>query len=298
MKILVLGGGDGPERDVSLRSAAAIRDGLTDLGHDVRSADPAEGEAALRQAAGDCDMIFPILHGVGGEDGTLQGLLDDFGKPYLGSGVEVSKLCFDKPQLKALLVENGIDTPKSEVVTASTFGRSELSLAPFVLKPVADGSSMGTIIARTMQYDHEQAQRLLEDYGEMLLEEMINGVEITVAVLGEKALPVVEIVPPEGKEFDYENKYNGATSELCPPINVSGALQVQAQELAERIHELSGARHLSRTDMMIDEAGTIYVLEINTMPGMTGQSLFPKAATVAGLPWVRLVERLVELTQA
>jgi len=297
MRILVLGGGDGPERDVSLRSASAVRDGLTDSVHDVRFCDPAGGEAALRLAVRQCDLIFPILHGVGGEDGSIQRLLDDIGKPYLGSGEAVSRLCFDKPRLKQLLVENGISTPKSEVVTAETFGRSQLTQAPFVLKPIGGGSSLDIMIARAKPFDIGKAQGLLEKYDEMLLEELILGDEITVPVLGDSALPVIEIVPPEGKEFDYENKYNGATSELCPPRNISAEVQKQAQRLAERVHALSGARHLSRTDIMIDRAGTLYVLEINTLPGMTAQSLFPKSAAQAGLPWTALMERLVDMAK-
>ena len=297
MRILVLGGGDGPERDVSLRSAAAVRDGLTDSVHDVRFCDPANGEAALRLAVRQCDLIFPILHGVGGEDGSIQRLLDDIGKPYLGSGAAVSELCFDKPRLKQLLVKNGISTPKSEVVTAKTFNHSELARAPFVLKPIGGGSSLGTMIARKKPFDLDTAQGLLEKYSEMLLEELITGDEVTVPVLGDSALPVIEIVAPEGKEFDYENKYNGATSELCPPRNVSVELQTRAQRLAEQVHSLSGAKHLSRTDIMIDKTGALYVLEINTMPGMTAQSLFPKSAAQAGLAWTTLMERLVEMAQ-
>jgi D-alanine-D-alanine ligase len=298
MKILLLGGGAGPEREVSLRSAAAIRDGLDDLGYDVVVADPADGDSAVKQAAAQCDVILPILHGVGGEDGSLQKVLDETGKPYLGSGVAVSELCFDKERLKDLLRRNDILTPKSAVVTAASFNKSDLIRAPFVLKPIADGSSMGMMIVRELPFDADKAAELLARYGKMLLEELIVGIEITVGVLGDKALPVIEIVPPTGGEFDYENKYNGDTKELCPPQNVSAELQEQAQRLAERIHTLAGARHLSRTDMMIDKAGTIYVLEINTLPGMTSQSLFPKSAAAAGISWPKLVAKFVEMAGA
>jgi D-alanine-D-alanine ligase len=295
MKLLVLGGGNGSEREVSLRSSAAVAQALTKLGHDVRVADPKDGAAAIRQAARDCDMVFPVLHGQGGEDGTVQQLLEDIGKPYLGSDVAASQLCFDKAALKAVLVAHGILTPRSQVVTAQTFAQSKLTGAAFVLKPIADGSSVGTMIVRELPYDRQRSSDLLAAYGTMLLEELIVGDEITVPVLGDTALPVIEIVPPSGKDFDYENKYNGATAELCPPRNVSARLQEQAQRLAEQVHSLSGARHLSRTDMMIDAAGRIYVLEINTMPGMTTQSLLPKSAAAAGLPWTALVAKFVEM---
>lgn len=297
MNILVLGGGNSPEREVSQRSAAAVQAALVELGHDVSYADPAEGDAAVQVAAREVELVFPILHGVGGEDGSVQRLLDEVGVAYLGSDVAASELCFDKERLKGLLRENDILTPRGEVVDAESFGRSELAKAPFVLKPVADGSSMGMLIARELPYDAARAQELLAKHDEMLLEELIVGVEITVPVLDVTALPVIEIVPPEGGEFDYENKYNGATREICPAEHVSTEVQARAQRLAERIHALARARHLSRTDMIVADDGRVYVLEINTLPGMTAQSLFPQSAAVAGLPWVKLVERFVELTR-
>lgn len=298
MKILVLGGGNSSEREVSLRSSLAVRQALVAAGYAVQTADPADGDPAVVAAAQDSDVIFPILHGTGGEDGKIQRLLDSTGKPYLGSGAAASELCFDKARLKAVLIKNGLLTPKSEIVTSGTLADSPLVKRPFVLKPVADGSSVGTMIVKSLPYDFNRANELLAHYGQMLLEEMIIGTEITVPVLGETALPVIEIVPPAGKDFDYENKYNGATSELCPPENVSPDLQMRAQKLAEKVHAASGARHLSRTDMIIDANENIYILEINTLPGMTQTSLFPKSAAVAGLDWPSLAKKLVELATA
>jgi len=196
------------------------------------------------------------------------------------------------------VTRHGIKTPQSELVTATTFADSQLVRHPFVLKPVADGSSVGALIVRKLPFDEAAAGRLLATYHTMLLEELIVGREITVPVLGDRALPVIEIIPPQGKEFDYQNKYNGATTELCPPANVSPEQQERAQRLAERLHKLSGARHLSRTDIMIDKTGELYVLELNTLPGLTAQSLFPKAAAVAGLPWNDLVAKFVAMTRS
>jgi D-alanine-D-alanine ligase len=153
------------------------------------------------------------------------------------------------------------------------------------------------MIVRHLPYDAAEVQNLLKEHGEMLLEELVEGVEVTVAVLGEKALPCIEIAPPEGGEFDYDNKYNGATAELCPPQHVSAEHQREAQALAEKLHWLAGGRHLSRTDMILAGDGRIYVLELNTLPGLTSQSLYPKAAKAAGLEWEQLVERLVELAR-
>jgi D-alanine-D-alanine ligase len=298
MKILVLGGGDSPERDVSLRSSKAVRQALVALGHEVWFEDPVDGDEVVERAAHGMDLVMPILHGAGGEDGRVQRVLERVGVPYLGAGVAASELCFDKMRLKELMERRGILTPASEVVTAETFWDSRLVRAPFVLKPVEGGSSLGVLIARELPFDEAKARKLLGQYREMLLEELIEGVEITVSVLGQEALPVIEIVPPEGDEFDYENKYNGATSELCPPRHVARSVQAEAQRIAERLHRLAGVRHLSRTDMMVRPDGKLFVLELNTLPGMTAESLFPKAAAVAGLNWEQLVARLVELALA
>jgi D-alanine-D-alanine ligase len=295
MKILVLGGGNSAEREVSLRSSQSVQAGLTALGHDVVFRDAREDAAKIKQAAADCDLVFPILHGTGGEDGTIQRLLDQTGTPYLGSGAEASALCFDKAKLISVIAAAGVNVPAGELVTADSFAQSPLTQRPFVLKPVADGSTVGCYIARQLPYDEAKAMELLEHYGTMLLEELVTGTELTVPVLGEKALPVIEIVPPQGKEFDYENKYNGATAELCPPEHIAAADQARAQRLAEKVHQLAGARHLSRTDMILRPGGELVVLEINTLPGMTSQSLYPKSAAVAGYSWTQLLEQFIKL---
>ncbi len=297
MKLLVLGGGDSPEHEVSLKSSRAVYEAAVELGHRVEWLDPMDGDAAVRKAAIRNDVVLPILHGLNGEDGVIQRLLDETGVPYLGSGVAASELCFDKARVRELLAEQGILVARGEVVTAESLEQCELTKTPFVLKPVQDGSSVGVMLVRELPFDQDKVRTLLAKYGQMLIEELIVGTEITVPVLGDSALPVVEIVPPVGKEFDYENKYNGATSELCPPQNVSASVQERAQRIAEEVHVLTGARHLSRTDMMIDENERIYVLEINTMPGMTAQSLFPKSAAAAGISWTELVARFVRMVK-
>jgi D-alanine-D-alanine ligase len=298
MKVLVLGGGSSNEREVSLRSSAAVRAALMELGHEVAYLDPLDHLDEVARVAPQCDVALPILHGAGGEDGTIQRVLDKAGVAYLGSGVAASELCFDKAAFRELMERRGVVVPAGEVVSVETLDDSPLVRRPFVLKPVKGGSSVGVMMARTLPFDEVRARDLLERHGRMLLEELVEGVEITVAVLGGKALPVVEIVPPEGGEFDYENKYNGATAELCPPRHVGRAVQAEAQALAERIHRLCGARHVSRTDMMVTPRGRLVVLELNTMPGMTAQSLLPKAAAAAGLSWTQLVARLVELASS
>jgi D-alanine-D-alanine ligase len=297
MKILVLLGGNSPEREVSLRSGKSVAEALRRAGHEAIEYDTAEGYAGLAAYQGVVDCVFPILHGKGGEDGEVQDELEKLGLKYLGTDSEVSKTCFDKALFKEVLNKLSILTPKSEVVNKEQFAQSDLAMRPFVLKPIDGGSTIDTFIVRQPS-DGQVDPAIFDRYPTMLLEELIEGDEITVPVLGDQALPVIEIIPPEGKEFDYENKYNGATRELCPPVHVSADLQEKSQRLSEKIHRGVGARHLSRTDIIIDKDNNLWVLELNTLPGMTGQSLFPKAAGVAGISMEELVSKFIEMATA
>jgi D-alanine-D-alanine ligase len=297
MKILVLLGGVSNEREVSLRSGRAVADALRSGGHEVLEYDPQQGLEGLADFAGKVDCIFPILHGRGGEDGTVQAELEKLGMKYLGSNSEVSKICFDKSEFKKILNKLSILTPQSEIVTRTSIGSSPLLRRPYVLKPLNGGSSLDAFIIRdpvNRAYD----PRIFDHYQVMILEQLIDGTEITVPVLGDTSLPVIEIIPPTGREFDYENKYNGETQELCPPQHVDPAKQEEAQRLVERIHKEVGARHLSRTDIIIDNDGKMWILEMNTIPGLTEQSLFPKAASVAGINMQQLVQRFADMVLA
>ncbi len=297
MKVLVLLGGTSPEREVSLRSGRAVADALKASGHEVLEYDPKDGYGGLAQFVDKVDCVFPILHGEGGEDGVVQDELEKAGFKYLGSDSMVSKICFDKTKFKEILNKLSILTPEGEVVNKDNIAQSELLKKPYVLKPVDGGSTIDAFIIRdptNQSYD----PLVFDRYESMLLEQLIEGTETTVPILGNSALPVIEIIPPEGKEFDYENKYNGATQELCPPPHVDELKQKEAQDLAVRIHKEVGARHLSRTDMIIDKDGKSWVLELNTIPGLTPQSLLPKSAQVAGLNMQQLVQKFLDLTLA
>jgi D-alanine-D-alanine ligase len=294
MKVLVLLGGASSEREVSLRSGAAVRDALTDGGHEVLVYDPKEGNEGLHEYASKVDCVFPILHGKGGEDGTIQAELEKLGFKYLGADSKVSKLCFDKELFKQMLNKLSILTPKSELVTKNSIQYSPLLQKPYVLKPVDGGSSVDTFMIRDPK-NQSYNLNVFDHYQLMLVEELIEGTEITIPVLGDQALPVIEIIPPVGKEFDYENKYNGATQELCPPQHVSTEKQQEAQRLSEQIHKAAGVRHLSRTDIIIDHEGKLWVLELNTIPGLTDQSLFPKAAAIAGINMQQLVQKFLDM---
>lgn len=293
MKVLVLLGGNSNEREVSLRSGQAVAEALKAAGHEVLEYDPQEGYNGLRQFVGKVDCVFPILHGKGGEDGEIQEQLEKLGFIYLGADSKVSKICFDKELFKKEISKLGILTPRSEIVTRQSVQYSDLLRRPYVLKPLNGGSTIDAFIIRdpnSQSFD----QNIFDHYQLMLLEELIEGIEITVPVLGNKALPVIEIIPPVGEEFDYENKYNGETQELCPPQHVSEQKQQEAQKLAEQIHAKIGVRHLSRTDIIVDKGSKLWVLELNTMPGMTNQSLVPKGAAVAGMNMPQLVQKLLD----
>jgi D-alanine-D-alanine ligase len=292
--VIVLAGGTSDEREVSLRSGKAVAAALEKGGYKVTLSDPADGLNVMLPQLQKADVVFPVLHGAGGEDGTLQKFLEEHKLTYVGSDRWASATCFDKAGYTKLLKKHRIIVPATEEVTEKQFKDSPLSKKPFVLKPNDGGSSIDTFIIRDpANLDSSAIKQAFSRHDKMLLQELIQGVEITVAILGSQALPVIEIIPPAGGEFDYENKYNGQTRELCPPQHVSKENQQKAQALAKGIHDLTGCRDLSRTDIIITADNTLYVLETNTIPGLTEESLVPKAAAVSGISMLSLCAKLV-----
>lgn len=297
MKVLVLGGGDSPEREVSLRSAKAVADAAREAGFEVEEYDPIDGYNYFDSLSKDT-IVLPILHGVNGEDGVVQAELEKRSLPFLGADAAVSTTCFDKWKVRQSLETAGLPMPRGFLVNESSYFQHEMSGRPHVLKVRHGGSSIGTLIARQAGgADKNEVGKVFALDKEAIIEQLIEGPEITVPVLDQKALPVIEIVPPEGLEFDYENKYNGLTAEICPPKSVDQSIQIKAQRLAEEIHKLMRCRHISRTDFMVDSDGKIYALEINTIPGLNNQSLTPKSAAVAGYSMPQLVEKFVEMVK-
>lgn len=295
MKILVIGGGISSERDVSLRSSKAVYDALLSTGHDAFLYDWDGSEKWLVENAGSYDQAFPILHGEGGEDGVIQGILEKIGIRYLGTDQAHSKLCIDKQQTREILTNHAITVPVGEVVTYDQYNAHSLYRKPHVLKPVDGGSSIDTYIFPDYTVrDDKAVQDSFQKMSEYLLEEYIEGVEATVPILDGYDMPVIEIIPPENGLFDYENKYNGKTAELCPPKNIDELTQAKMKDLAQSVHNIMGCRHLSRTDMILSN-GKIYVLEVNTMPGLTAQSLFPLSAKTMGLDFESLVEKMSQI---
>lgn len=296
MRVLVLGGGISPERQVSLRSSKAVADAAKTAGFDVALADPADGLDVLDGLSD--TVVFPILHGKNGEDGVIQKELEARGLPFLGSDSAASIACFDKWTTRMELLAAGVPMPEGVLVDEKSYGASPLSNGHHALKIVHGGSSIGTLIIRADDTPDEQAvSQIFAMEDKAVVERLIEGTEVTVPVLDGKALPVIEIVPPKDEEFDYDNKYNGRTRELVPAESVSADLQKKAQATAQRVYEIMGARHLARVDMMIDEAGSLYVLEINTMPGMTSASLYPKSAAVSGMNMPALIKRFADLVK-
>jgi D-alanine-D-alanine ligase len=261
---------------------------------------------AMAPSGGDrpVDVAFIALHGPWGEDGKLQGMLDLLGIPYVGSGVLASALAMDKVMAKVVLAAAGIDVPRGFAVTAADNARRPDEIArraqeigyPLVVKPVQQGSSFGvSMLDRPDQLPSALVESLRYD-DRVLVEERLIGTELTVGVIGALddlvALPVIEVVTKR-EFFDYKAKYDPElTDEVCP-ARVSEEVARRAQDLATRAHVALGCRDLSRSDMVLTADGRMPVLEVNTIPGMTANSLLPKAARVAGMPFGQLLERLV-----
>ena len=301
MKILVLLGGESPERGVSLLSGEAVFEALqSNKDFTVKKYDPIDGVKGLEENVNWADVVLPILHGINGEDGSLQKQIEELNTLFLGSGSSSARLSFDKKRTHQALSKIGIMMPEYDIVGEKDVDTHDLFKKTFVIKPNKNGSSVDVLIVRKVdKYKIQEAKELLKRYKNMLVEELIEGQEITVGVLGDEALPVIAIVPPVDGEFDMENKYNGKTQEICPAPEhlVSDDAQVKAQLISLRVHKALKAENLSRTDLIVTPDGEIYVLELNSIPGMTANSLYPKAARVAGYNMEQLTKKFVELAR-
>jgi D-alanine-D-alanine ligase len=299
LKVLVLGGGDSPEREVSLRSAQAVYESCKAAGYENTSLlDPSAGMDLLIAAIKDSGVVLPIMHGEKGEDGWIQKIIEAEGKPFLGATSQVSEVTIDKVATKNSLPKiDGVNLAKSTVVSINNYEQVLADLGySYVLKPITGGSSIDTYVVRGR--DAHLAKNYSEVFGRhktMMAEELIEGIEITVPIFGDKALEVIEIIAPEGAEFDYTNKYNGKSQELCPSPNVPKDIQDLAKSTSLAIHNEIGVRHLSRVDFIWSPDMGLYFLEINTIPGLTKTSLYPKSALVAGMDMPTLVDELIKL---
>ncbi len=290
-EIVVMLGGRSAECDVSLRSGAAVARALRARGHRVHEVDPADGRWSLPPGT---EAVFLALHGTYGEDGAVQAELEALGVPYTGCDAAASRLAFDKVESKRRFEQAGVRTPRHLVVRAAAAPFPADWSPPLVVKPVRQGSSVGlTFVEQQPEWPAALARALSHD-AEVLVEERILGRELTVGVLGDATLPVVEIRPRQGG-YDYRNKYTvGATEYFCP-ARISAPTTREVQAAAWRAFQAVGGRDYSRVDVMLDAAERPWVLEVNTLPGMTETSLFPKAAAVAGLEFGALCERMIDL---
>jgi D-alanine-D-alanine ligase len=303
MKVAVLKGGRSLERGVSLRSAARVEDALERLGHEVDSIDVG-ADLVERLGGGGFDVAFVAMHGVGGEDGTAQELLEILGIPFTGPGAAACARCMDKVQAKHAMREAGIPTPDwfafnetafRELGAADALGRLEQRLGfPLVVKPSRSGSSLGVRFAAAATEVPEALVAAFSYDDRVLLERFVDGRELAVSVVGEEALPVVEVIPAEGDRYDFEARYEIGRSRFVCPAELSEAEERAVTEAALATYRTLGATGFARIDLILDEAGP-WVLEANAIPGLTDTSLLPQAAEAAGLSFELLVERIVEL---
>lgn len=311
LRVAVLMGGVSSEREISKKSGNAVVEGLTEAGHtvlpiDITSEDITE---ALRLEP---DVAFIALHGRFGEDGGVQAMLEHAGIPFTGSDSQASRWAMDKMASKCFFISNEIPTPDFRVVMAPGWeseggaldGAPRASICPslpevidelglpVVTKPLREGSSVGVSVAHTLE---EAEAGIAEAYRfgrQALVEAFIGGRELTVGVLGEEALPIVELVYA-GKMFDFDAKYRANTTRYIAGVDLGRHDTEKVQEIALQAHNALGCSQLSRVDIRLDVGGEPYVLEVNTIPGFTSRSLFPMAAAAAGIEFPELCDRLV-----
>jgi D-alanine-D-alanine ligase len=294
--VAMLMGGWSAEREISLRSGKACGDALEAKGYRVTRVD-VERDVAEVLARLKPDAAFNVLHGRPGEDGTIQGILEILRIPYTHSGVLASALAMDKPAAKIVMAASGVPVPEGVVVSRAEAAKAHVMKPPYVIKPPAEGSSVGVFI---VQPDHAHPPQELSrpdwPYGEqVLVERYVAGLELTCAVMGEEALGVIEIEPTT-RFYDYESKYAPGGSRHILPARISPNIYQRARNLALTAHRALGCRGVSRADFRFDPRsdGDLFCLEVNTQPGMTETSLVPEMAAHAGLSFGELVKWIVE----
>ena len=299
LHVAVLMGGWSSEREVSLTSGNGVADALESLGHRVTRIDM-DRQVAARLAEANPDVVFNALHGTPGEDGTVQGLLDLMGLKYTHSGLATSVIAIDKQLTKNELVPHGIRMPAGLMVASESLYSADPLPRPYVLKPVNEGSSVGVaIVTAEGNYGDPIGRDVAgpwQEFDQLLAEPFIRGRELTVAVLGDRALAVTELKPKSGF-YDYDSKYtDGLTLHICP-AQIPSEIASSAMAMALKAHHVLGCRGTSRSDFRWDdeqgEAG-LYLLEVNTQPGMTPLSLVPEQAKHIGMSYPELVQRIVE----
>ena len=294
--VAVLMGGWSAERDVSLRSGNACAAALARRGYKVTPIDVGRDIAAILTAAKP-DAALNVLHGRPGEDGTLQGLLEILGIPYSHSGVMASAVAMQKDYAKAMFRAHGVPVAEDRVVSRLEAAKAHLLPRPYVIKPVAEGSSVGVFIV-TEAHPHPPQELFRDDWAfgdKVMVERYVAGKELTCAVMGDRALDVIEIVPTT-RFYDYEAKYAAGGSKHLLPAPILPNVYQEVRRLALAAHNALGCRGVSRADFRYDDRGTgeLICLEVNTQPGMTETSLVPELAAYAGITFDELVQWMVE----
>lgn len=297
-KIAVLMGGWSLERDVSLASGHSVVAALRQLGHDVL---PIDVTADLQKLIGTLedykpDVVFNALHGVGGEDGVIQGVLETMRLPYTHSGVLASAVAMNKVTSRKIFQSAGIPVPVSKVVTLDAFRKEHPMAVPYVVKPISEGSSKGVFIVRC-DADWEEVGKNWSFQSDLLIEKFIEGREIQVGIMGDKAIGAIEI-RPLNDFYDYEAKYTDGKAEHIMPAPLKPDAYDNVLQLSLRAHEALGCRGVTRSDFMYDESENVfYLLELNTQPGMTDLSLVPEIAAHQGISFPQLCHWMVEQAQ-
>ncbi len=293
-KIGVIYGGKSSEREVSLKTGFAIAKALKREKFSTVLIDSGKKDFIKKLLSAKIDFAFIALHGPFGEDGTMQGLLEILGIPYSGSGVLASALAMNKIYSKKIFESENIPTPKWQIITDYKVQITDYKL-PSVIKPARQGSAIGITIVRKKSQLKKAIKNALKYDDEVIIEEYIAGTEITVPILGNKPLSPIEIIP-KNEFYDFYSKYAAGGSRHLSPPRLSQKIIAQAKQLGLLAHKSLGCRAMSRVDMIVDRKNKIYVLEVNTIPGMTATSLFPESAKYDGYTFTELIKKIIELS--
>ncbi len=296
-KIAVLMGGPGSEREVSLATARGVAKALRSLGSEVVEIDVRDENFRLPD---DIDLAFITIHGTFGEDGQIQKILEDRGIAYTGDNASASEIAWDKIRTKEKFQEHGVATPAWEVIHA---GQKPTIPVPLVVKPAREGSTVGIVIVKTREQLEPAIAEASKYDRELLIEKFVSGRELTIGILGDQALPIIEIIP-KGGFYDFNNKYpflnpqaGGGAKHVCP-ANIDAEKTNEVQQLALRAFRAADLQVYGRVDVILPDNEPATVLEVNTIPGMTEASLLPEAASAAGISYTDLCARIIALSQA
>jgi D-alanine-D-alanine ligase len=304
-RVVVLQGGRSSEHDVSLASAESVVGALRERGHDVRTLELARGadwlpDDSAARAITAAEVVFPVLHGPFGEDGSVQGLLELAGVPYVGAGVTASALCMDKDLFKSVLRDNGIPVTRNTTLRRGDPADSPFGFPVFV-KPARLGSSVGITKAHDERELDAGVALAFEHDEKVLVEEFVSGIEVEVGVLGNREPTVSlpgQILVTNNEWYDYEAKYDEGEMELRVPPDISTGQIARVRELARAAFVAAECEGMARADMFVRDDGEVLVNELNTIPGFTSTSVYAKLFEASGLPYGELLERLIELALA